>query len=96
MKTDQAFGILGGGRGQLREIKCAAMIALFDGVSDAFQSRRRMIEFARDLDAEFRMSRDGVIINRDAAIGGDELAIFGQDQRIDFERPRFDAARGGK
>ena len=55
-----------------------------------------MIELARNFNLQFGMSRHGVIINRDAAIGGDELAIFGQHQRIDFKRPGFNAARGGK
>ena len=72
------------------------MIVLFDCVGDAFESSRRMIELARDFDFQLRMPRHGVIINRDAAIGCDELAVFGQHQRIDFQRPRFDAARGGK
>ncbi len=78
MKTDQTFGIFGGGRGQLCEIKCAAMIALFDGVSHAFKSRGRMIEFSRNFNTQLRVSGHGVIINRYAAIGGDELTIFGQ------------------
>ena len=50
------------------------MIVLLDGVGDPLQSRRRMIELARDVDAELRMTEDGVIIDRDAAIGRDELA----------------------
>ena len=50
MKTNQAFGIFGRGGRQLCEIKCAAMIALFDSVRDAFKFRRRMIEFPRDFD----------------------------------------------
>ena len=54
MKTNQAFGILGGRGCQLREIKCAAMIALFDGVSDAFKFRWRMIEFSRNFNLQFR------------------------------------------
>ena len=86
-----------GGRGrQLGEIKCAAMIVLFDRVGDAFESRGRMIELARNFDFQFRMPRHGVIINRDAAIGGDELTILGQHQRIDFKRPRFHLARRSK
>ena len=96
MKTNQTFGIFGCCRRQLREIKCAAMIALFDRVGDAFEFRRRMIELARDFDFQLRMSRDGVIINCDAAIGGDELTAFGQHERIDLERTRFHAARRGK
>ena len=96
VKTNQAFGIFGGCRRQLREIKCAAMIALFDGVGDAFELRWWMIEFSCDFNFQFRMSRDRVIINRDPAISSDELAILGQHQRIDFERPGFNAARGGK
>lgn len=96
MKTNQAFGIPGGGRGQLREIECPAMIALFDGVGHAFQRGGRMIEFACNFNPEFRMPRHGIIIDRDAAIGGDKLTIFGQNQRIDFERPGFNIARCGK
>ena len=52
-----------------------------------------MIELTCNLDPELGMPPDGVIINRDAAIGRDELAAFGQHQRIDFKRTRFDAAR---
>ena len=85
VKTNQAFGIFRRCRGQLREIKCAAMIVLFDRVGHAFQGGRRMIELARNLDLQFRMPRYGVIINRDTAIGGDELTILGQHQRIDFK-----------
>ena len=44
-----------------------------------------MIELSRNFDSQFRMSRHGVIINRDSAIGGDEFIAFGQDQRIDFQ-----------
>ena len=50
----------------------------------------------REFNSLLRMPPDGVIINRDAAIGRDELAGFGQHQRIDFKRTRFDAARGGE
>ncbi len=96
MKTNQAFGIFGGYGRQLREIKCAAMITLFDGIGHAFKSRGRMIEFSRNFNAQFRVPGDGVIVNRDAAIGGDELTIFGQHQWIDFKRSSFNAARGGK
>ena len=77
VKTNQAFGIFGGYGRQLREIKCAAMIVLFDGVGHAFQSCGRMIELARNFNTQFRVSHYGVIINRDAAIGGDELTAFG-------------------
>ena len=45
---------------------------------------------------ELRMPPDGVIINRDVAIGRDEFAGFGQRQRIDFQRTRFHAARRGE
>ena len=96
VKPNQTFGIFRGGSGQLREIKSAAMIALFDRVSDALESGRRMIELARNLNFQFGMPRHGVIINRNAAIGGDELTIFGQNQRINFERPRFDAFGSSK
>ena len=44
--------ILGGRCRQLREIRSAAMIALLHCVGDAFQLRRRMIEFARDLNLQ--------------------------------------------
>ena len=44
-----------------------------------------MIELARNLYLQFRMPHYGVIINRDTAIGCDELTILGQDQRIDFK-----------
>ena len=72
------------------------MIVLLDCIRDLFQFRRRMIELTRDLDLQFRVPRDRVIVDRQAAIGRDELAIFGQNQRIDFERTRFDVARRGK
>src|SRR6266540_5331949 len=72
------------------------MIALFDRVGDAFESSRWMIELARDFDSQLRMTRHGVIVYRNAAIGCDELTAFGEHQRIDFQRPRFHAARGGK
>ena len=72
------------------------MIALFGRVSDALQRRGWMIEFSRNLNPEFWMPRDGVIINRNAAIGRDELAIFSQDQRIDLKRTSFNAARSRK
>jgi len=92
----ETFGIFRGRCGQLREIKCAAMIALFGGVGHAFQSCGRMIEFPGNFNLQLRMPRHRVIINRDAAIGSDELTIFGQNQRIDFKRPGFNAARCGK
>ena len=72
------------------------MIALFDCVSDALKFRRWMIELAGDLDLQFGMARDRIIIDRDPAIGRDEFAIFGQDEWINFERPGLDAARSGK
>ncbi len=61
------------------------MIALFGGVGHAFERRRRMIELPRNLNPQFRVPRHRVVINRDAAVGGDEFALFGQDQRIDFQ-----------
>ena len=96
VKTDKTLGIFGSSRRQLCEIKCAAMIVLFDCVGDAFESSRWMIEFARDFDFQLRMTRHGVIINRNAAIGCDELTLFGQHKRIDFQRPRLNAARSDK
>ena len=72
------------------------MIALLDGVGDALQFCGRMIELPRDFDFQLRMSRDRIIINRQATIRRDKFAFPGQDQRIDFQRARFHAARGGK
>ena len=69
------------------------MIALFDGISDLLESRRWVIELTCNLNLQLGMPRNGVIINRDAAIGREELAVFGQHQRIDFQRTRLDAAR---
>src|SRR6266516_3886448 len=66
------------------------MIVLLDGVSYAFKCRRRMIEFSRNFNPKIGMSRHGVIINRDAAIGRNELTVFGQHQRIDLKRPCAD------
>src|SRR5580704_667659 len=96
MKTDETLGTFGSSRRQLCEIKCAAMIALFDCVGDAFESSRWMIELACDFNSQVGMSRHCVIINRDAAIGCDEFTALDQHQRIDFQGPRFDAARSGK
>ena len=72
------------------------MIVLFHRVSDALERGRRMIKLARNLNPQLRMARDCVIINRDPAIGCDELAAFRQHQRIDFQRTGFDASRGSK
>lgn len=63
MKTSQTLGIWSGFGGQLREVKRAAVIALFDRVRDLLQLRRRMIELARNLVLQFRMPRDRVIVN---------------------------------
>src|SRR5438876_1041325 len=52
------------------------MIVLLDGVSYAFKCRRRMIEFSRNFNPKIGMSRHGVIINRDAAIGRNKLTVF--------------------
>ena len=52
------------------------MIGLFDRVGHALQLRGRMIELARNLDFQFRVSRNRVIINRQATISRDELAIL--------------------
>ena len=49
-----------------------------------------MIEFARELDVELGVPQDGVVIDRDAAVGGNELAGFGERERIDLQRARFD------
>jgi hypothetical protein len=96
MKTNQTFRTFGSSRRQLCEIKCAAMIILFDCVGDAFESSRRMVELARDFDSQLGVTPHGVIINRKPAIGCDEFTVLSQHQRIDFKRPRFYAARGGK
>ncbi len=72
------------------------MIGLFDGIGDALEGGRRMIELARDFDPQLRMTRGRVIVNGDPAIGCDELATFCEHQRIDFKGTRFDAARSGK
>src|SRR5260370_12620116 len=85
VKSDESLGSFRCRRCQLCEIECAAMIVLFDGVSDLLESRWRMIELTRNLDPELRMPPDGVIINRDAAIGRDNLAPFTQHQRIDYK-----------
>ena len=76
MKSNQAFGIFRCRCGELREIKCAAMIILFNRVGYALEGSRRMIELARNLDFQFRMSCDRVIINRDPAIRGNKLPLF--------------------
>jgi len=76
MKTNQTFGILSGGRCQLREVERAAMIILFDRIGYALERSRRMVEFTRDLNVQFRVPSYGVIINRDSAIGGNKLPIF--------------------
>ena len=52
VKTDQAFGIFWSSGRQLCKIKCAAMVALFDCIGDAFESSRWMIELARDFDSQ--------------------------------------------
>ena len=72
------------------------MVVLLDGVGNTLKWRRRVIKLACDLDPELRMSRHGVIINRDSAISGHELAVLGQHQRIDFQRARLNAACGAK
>src|SRR5581483_5740959 len=72
------------------------MIVLFDCVGDAFESSRWMIELARNFDSQLGVTRHGVIVNRNAAIGCDEVPAFGQDEGIDFQRPRFNGARCGK
>src|SRR5215475_8299873 len=72
------------------------MIALFDGIRDTLQRRWRMIEFPCDFNSQLRASANGVIINRDPAIGRNELAGFGQYQRINLQRTRLDAARRGE
>ena len=72
------------------------MIVLLDRVRDPLQRGRRMIELAGDLNAEIWMTPNGIIVDRDPAIGREEFAFFRQDQRIDFERPRFHTAGRGK
>ena len=96
MKTNQTFGLFGHSRRQLRKIKCAAMIALLDRVGHTLEGRGRMIELARDFNFQFRMSHHRIIVDRDPAIRGDELAVFGQNKRIDFQRSGLDATGGGK
>ena len=85
VKTGQPFRFFWRRCSQLREVKSAAVIVLLDRVGDAFERRRRMIEFARDLNFQFGMTHDGVIVDRDPAIGRDELPAFCQHQRIDFQ-----------
>src|SRR5437867_965690 len=69
------------------------MIVLFDRVGDAFQLRRWVIELARDFDSKTGMTYDRVIVDRDPAVSGDEIAGLRQDERINFERACFDAAQ---
>src|SRR5438034_608476 len=59
-------------------------------------ARGRMIKLTGNFNSKFGMSPDRVIINRDPAIGYDKLAAFGQYERINFKRARFNAARGDK
>src|SRR4029450_1116829 len=96
MKTNQTFRTFGSSRRQLCEIKCAAMITLFDCVGDTFESSRWMIELARDFDFQIRVTRYGVIVDGNPAIGCHEFTLFGQDKRIDFQGPRFNGPRGGE
>src|SRR5438045_8631773 len=93
MKTDKTLGIFWSSGRQLCKIKCAAMIALFDCIGDALESSRWMIEFARDFDTKLRVTCNGVIVYRNAAIGRDDLAGFGHHHRINLKRTPFDAAR---
>ena len=94
VKAGEAFGFFWRRSSQLSEVKCSPVIVLLHRVSDSFQLGRGMIELARDLDLQFGMSRDRVIIDRDPTIGSNEFAIFRQHEWINFERPRFNAARG--
>jgi len=69
---------------------------LLDGIRDALEWRGWMIELTCNLNPQLRMTRNRVIIDRDPAIGRDELAALGEHQRVDFQRARFNAVRTGK
>ena len=51
-----------------------------------------MIELAGDLDLQFRVPRDRIVVDRQAAIGCDELAAIRQNKWVNLERTRFYAA----
>src|SRR5438876_12203494 len=72
------------------------MIVLFDSVGNALKRCRRMIELACDFNSKLRMPPDRIIVDRDPAIGSNELASSCEHERIDLKRTRFDAACRGK
>ena len=55
-----------------------------------------MIQLTRNVDPQVRMPNHGIIIDRDPAIGGHNLALLCYYERIDFQRPGFNTAGGGE
>src|SRR5690606_7231974 len=76
-----------GGGVHLREEEGAAVVVLLDLVGDAFQGRGRVVELAGDVDPELRVAEHGVVIDGDAAVGGDDASVGGGDQRVDLHAP---------
>ena len=69
------------------------MIRLFDVIRNALQLRSRVIQLARNLDAQLRMPEDRVVVDRHSTIHGDNTILFRRDQRIHLQRTRFGLSR---
>ena len=61
------------------------MICLLDVVGHAFERGRRMVELARDFNAEIRMTPHRVIVDGDAAISGNHASIRKNHQWIHLD-----------
>ena len=70
--------------GHLDKVEGAAIVVPLDGVGDLFEGGGGAIVFAGDLDAEFFVTKDGIVVDGEAAVGGIEVTAGGLDEGVDL------------
>ncbi len=78
---------VGGAFRHLEKVERAAVVLLLDAVGDPLELGGRAVEFPGDLDPELRVAVNGVVIDHEMAVGGDDRAVGGDDERVDLGRP---------
>ncbi len=91
MKSDDAFALLEI-LNQLDEVEGASVVPFLDRVGDTLQFRGGTIQLSGKSNAQILVAKDSIVVHCYAAVGGHQLALGRQDQRIDLCRARFPGA----
>ena len=80
--------------GHLGHIAGAAKIALLKRPGDEIELGGLFEKFAADFNPQFRVPEKGLIIDRHAAVGRQNLAVAGQHEGVNFQRPAVHLLEG--